>query len=143
MMQRNHRDRPGVRLTAEERRRFSEIALQLRYELDGLTFLDLTDPNRHLAGRRQVGATLTRRAGRVTRAIAGLTRRLATPIVLALIGVGAVAGAALTAGDRRVACTTVGSFVLAWAITLAALQVVRRHQARRARARLSHQTRTP
>ncbi len=138
-MQRNHRDRPGVRLTAEERRRFSEIALQLRYELDGLTFPDLTDPTRHLAGRRRLSGT-TRGAGRVARAIAGLTRRLTTPFVLALIGVGAVAGAALTAGDRRVACTTVASFVLAWAITLAALQLVRRLQARRARARLSHHT---
>lgn len=142
-MQRNHRDRPGVRLTAEERRRFSEIALQLRYELDGLTFPDLTDPTRHLAGRRRrVGVRLTRGAGRAARALARLSRRLATPFVLALIGIGAVIGAAFTAGDLRLACTTAGSFVLAWALTLAALQLVRRRQARRARSRLSHQPQT-
>lgn len=141
-MQRNHRDRPGVRLTAEERRRFSEIALQLRYELDGLTFPDLTEPTRHLVGRRRVSATLARGAGRATGAIAGLSRRVATPFVLALIGIGAVTAAALTAGDLRFACTTIGSFVLAWATTLAALQISRRAYARRTRARLRHQHQT-
>ncbi len=142
-MQRNHRDRPGVRLTTEERRRFSEIALQLRYELDGLAFPDLAHPNHgRPGGRRRGGAALARAAGRSTRMVAGLSRRVATPFVLALIGIGAVATAAMTAGDLRFACTTAGSFALAWATTLAALQVARRSYARRARARLRHQHQT-
>lgn len=135
MMQRNHRDRPGVRLTTEERRRFSEIAVQLRYELDGLAFPDAVG-NRHPPGRRSPAAFLARGAGRSTRVVAGLSRRLATPFVLALLGVGAVIGAAMTGGDLRFALTVAGSFTLAWATTTAALQLARRLHAKRVQARL-------
>lgn len=140
-MQRNHRDRPGVRLTAEERRRFAEIAAQLRYELDGLTFPGLSEANHHRAGGgRGVGAGLARTAGRATRIPTGLARRLISPFGLALLGIGAVIGAALTAGDLRFALATAGSFNLAWATTMAVLQLARRRYARRARARRQHQT---
>lgn len=141
-MHRNHHDRPGVRLTTEERRRFSEIALQLRYELDGLTFPDLAGPVPRLVGRRGIRPAVVRAVGRATRIIGGLARRLATPIVLALIGIGAVVGAAMTVGDLRFALITLGSFALAWATTVAALQIARRRYARRARARLRHQPQT-
>lgn len=136
MMQRNHRDRPGVRLTAEERRRFSEIALQLRYELDGLTFPDRAGDSHRPDRRRRVGARTAIAAGRATRGVAGLSRRMATPVVLAVLGLAAVIGAAATQGDLRFALTVAGSFTLAWATTTAALQVARRHQSRRAQARL-------
>lgn len=141
MMQRNHRDRPGVRLTTEERRRFAEIAVQLRYELDGLAFPDAVGNSRLPGRRRRPAFFVARAAGRATRVVAGLSRRLATPFVLALLGLGAVIGAAMTTGDLRFALTVAGSFTLAWATTTAALQLARRLQAKRVQARLRlHQT---
>lgn len=141
MMQPNHRDRPDVRLTAEERRRFSEIAVQLRYELDGLTFPDLAGDRHQPGNRRRVGARLGRVTGGVSRALAAVSRRVVTPFVLGLLGIGAVIGAAMTAGDLRFALMIAGSFTLAWATTMAALQLARFWYARRARARLrQHQT---
>lgn len=141
MMQRNHRDRPGVHLTTEERRRFAEIAVQLRYELDGLTFPDAVG-NSRIPGRRwRPAASLARGAGRATRVVAGLSRRLATPFVLAVLGLAAVIGAAMTTGGLRFALTVAGSFTLAWATTTAALQFARHRYAKRAQARLrQHQT---
>ncbi len=140
-MQRNHRDRPGVHLTAEERRRFAEIAFQLRYELDGLTFPGLAGDLHRPEGRRGPSARLARAAGRATRVLVRLSRWIATPLVLAAIGVAAVAGAAATAGDLRLAFITAGSFTLAWSTTMAALQLARHCHARRVRARIhQHQT---
>ncbi|MDH4076154.1 MAG: hypothetical protein OEW29_09480, partial [Acidimicrobiia bacterium] len=101
MMQRHHRDRPGVHLTAEERRRFSEMALQLRYELDGLAFPERGDDNDRPRGRRGLGARMALTARRGTRILARLARRIVTPLVLALIGLGAVIGAAMTVGGLR------------------------------------------
>jgi len=138
-MQRNHRDRPGVRLTAEERRRFAEIAFQLRYELDGLTFPDSGDGVSRPGGRR-VGARPARVARGTARLLGRLSRRLVSPFALALIGVGAVIGAAMTTGDLRFCLIVTGSFTLAWATTMAAVQLVRHRYARRAQRRRQHQT---
>ncbi|MEZ5410104.1 MAG: hypothetical protein R2761_18890 [Acidimicrobiales bacterium] len=140
MMHRHHRDRPGVHLTTEERRRFSEIALQLRYELDGLNFPDQVDDNHRPADRRRVRAALARTARRATKILVGLSRRLVSPFGLALIGLGAVIGAAMTAGDLRFALMTAGSFTLAWATTTAALHFTRHRYARRVAARRQHLT---
>lgn len=135
-MQRNHRDRPGVHLTAEERRRFSEIAFQLRYELDGLTFPDSAEDGPRPGRRRGVTRRLARATGRAAGFLARLSRRIITPFALALLGIGAVVGAALTTGDLRFAFTVAGSFTLAWATTMAALQFARHSYMRRAQARL-------
>lgn len=135
-MQRNHRDRPGVHLTAEERRRFSEIAFQLRYELDGLSFPDTAGDDRRPGRRRGLTRRLARTAGRATGLVGRLSRRIATPFVLALLGIAAVVGAALSTGDLRFALTVAASFTMAWATTMAALQFARHRYLRRAQARL-------
>lgn len=76
-MYRRHSDRPSVQLTAEERRRFAEIATQLRFELDGLMF----DPPE--TRRERVATWLSKLWGRAARrSIAALGHRLAGPLLL-------------------------------------------------------------
>ncbi len=54
-----HRDRPSIRLTADERRQFDELAARLRYELDEATF---DPPRQRLFRRRPPSGPRVRRA---------------------------------------------------------------------------------
>lgn len=128
-----HRDRPGVRLTPEERRRFAEIALQLRYELDGLSFPAGSGGDTRARRRHRVGVRISfgGLAGRSARVVTAAVRRTALPLLLGLGGAAVAVGASLGADGPRLALTTYGSFLLAWGLTLAVLRLVRRRARRR------------
>jgi hypothetical protein len=74
-----HRDRPSIRLTADERRQFNELAARLRHELDGASF---DPPERQRSGRRPGSAGRRGRAVRLVTTLAGTW--FARPMILAL-----------------------------------------------------------
>lgn len=94
-----YRDRPSIRLTADERHQFDELAARLRYELDGASFGPPTP------GRRS-GRLLRRwRGSRWRRAV----RFLLVPAGARAIGPSALALGLLALASQRLGWITVAS----------------------------------